>query len=142
VQAAAQRDTTRVSDPPLLPAVFGGMLGSAAGGAGGATLAFIIADCQQSDDVCEGLAVMLGAGIGSTVGAALIAHLGAQLGGGSPSFGRTLLLSGAGLLVGGGAAILMSSVDDSGAGTVIAYTVGQGTLAGLGAALWQRREQP
>ena len=134
---AQQRDTMRVTDPPLLPAMAGGVVGSAAGAVGVARLAFAIADCE-SRDVCEGVATTLGAGIGGILGATLGANFGAQLTGASPSFRRTLLVSAAGSLVGLGAAVLVSTVHE-GIGVAVAYSVGQGMIAGLGASLWQRR---
>ena len=140
--ASAQHDTTRVADPPLLPAVFGGTAGSAVGAVGGGLLAAVTVDCGPgSDGFCEVAWITLGAGVGSVVGAAYGAHLGARLSGASPSFGRTLRASTAGIFVGAGAAVLLDAIGAD-AGAVVAFTVSHGTIAGLGAALWQRREQP
>jgi hypothetical protein len=125
---------------PVALAVAGGVLGSATGLIAGAVAGYRASDCSGAapDDWCGVEGAALAALVGATFGTAAGAYLGASIGRGQPSLARTT----AGAVAGAGAGLLLGIALDSGAGVtgarfLLAFTLAQGTVAGVAAALWK-----
>jgi hypothetical protein len=125
---------------PVSLAVAGGVLGSATGLIAGAVAGYQLSDCSGAapDDWCGVEVALLGALAGATLGSAAAAYLGARSGRDQPSLAHTR----AGAVAGAGAGLLLGIALDSGAGAtgatfLLAFTLGQGTVAGVAAAVWK-----
>ncbi|HUF50786.1 MAG TPA: hypothetical protein VMN60_08135 [Longimicrobiales bacterium] len=137
----AQQDSARAARSKTWPAAVGGIAGSAIGLGAGAGMALLVTDdVIRQDGSWQSGRYVLSLGVGSTLGAAVGAHTGASWGGSTPSFGRVLLGSVAGLIAGCGAAYAIAGVQDNDEPVLISYTVTQGTITGLIAA-WRQGEK-
>lgn len=126
---------------PVGAAIVGGSLGSVTGafvgfGLGAAVdLGFGICDTDElssDDQFCVAFpAVILGTIVGSAVGA----RFAARRRGATPSLKATLVAATAGVVTGTLGSLAMGAVTDNGQLRLVGFSVGQGTLTGLVAAL-------
>lgn len=126
---------------PVGSAVVGGTLGSVVGAVVGFGMGAVVdlglgicdADDLSSDEkFCTAFPAVV---VGTIVGSALGARIGARRGGAAPSLKATLVAATAGVLTGTLGSLAVGAMTDNGQLRLVGFSVGQGTLAGLVAAL-------